>query len=107
MPCPFCGSVDLGFQEGGDGVNEVYSYTVVCHGEDCLTSEYGSLCLVTSIEDAIKAWNTRATPSLEAIIEKIEAEKKKDEPITSYMKVDIHNAALDKAISIIREEGGI
>jgi Lar family restriction alleviation protein len=51
LPCPFCGSDDLGVGAG-------MSWAVKCH--DC----FGRTQSHASRNDAIKAWNTRAPSAL-------------------------------------------
>lgn len=50
--------------------------------------------------------STSATPSLETIIAKIEAEKLDEKDLHINHQIEPFNTALDKVISIIREEWG-
>lgn len=69
LPCPFCG-VKPELEHCGEG----QKVSIDCINLDC-DIQPQLIQTRRDIPSALKSWNTRTTPSLEAIIAKIEAEK--------------------------------
>lgn len=64
-PCPFCGTIP----ESGSFDDETYS--IRCSNNQCAGSP--STCECATAAEAIAAWNTRSTPDLAQVREKLEA----------------------------------
>lgn len=94
LPCPFSGKKAKLCKTRNEAGK--IKYYVSCG--DINTKSF------TQARSAINVWNTRATPSIEAIIEKIEAERLYNE--TGNISCKYKDQCLSKAISIIREEWG-
>jgi Lar family restriction alleviation protein len=103
LPCPFCG----GGAELLKGLCELDNY-VMCLKCGCKTKLYNTK------ESAIKAWNTRKP--MERIVERLEEEsvlseeereRSREQNPLQYERVDSYICAIDNAIEIVKEEGGI
>lgn len=103
LPCPFCGSDNVGIWH-----NYMLRHRFEVHCYDC----HFGLAQSDTEEKAIKAWNTRKP--MERILERLEEMKMRyfltiantgDEKLDAIYE-EIGNA-IDKAIEITKEEGGV
>lgn len=101
MNCPFCGREAIVSQDS-DG------YYVTCKN-DCVVQMKSYL-----EREAIKAWNTRVP--MERILERLEEEsvlseeerdRAREQNPLQYERCDSYICAIDNAIEIVKEEGGI
>lgn len=107
LPCPFCGGeAEIDSDKIGKGKSLYYAY---CKNY-CIT-QYG---YYSSKESAITAWNTRKP--MERILERLETEsdlaekemeRAREQNPLQYERCDSYICAIDNAIEIVKEEGGI
>lgn len=108
LPCPFCGGSKLYIWER-NYFSQKHS-TVSCI--ECHVSQTGDG--FKTREEAIKSWNTRKP--MQEILERLENESRYSEEAKEYARVnnplqfercDSYLSAIDNAIQIVREVGGI
>lgn len=103
LPCPFCGGeAELNLFLG--------NYLVTCTECPGATAPIRG----TTKEEAIEAWNTRKP--MQEIVERLENESRYSEEAKEYARVnnplqfercDSYLSAIDNAIQIVQEVGGI
>ena len=103
--CPFCG--------GKAKIDKTIANTVSVECTVCHASSRMILCTEGDIEQkAIEAWNTRKpmqniVERLEENLQKIEEKRKMAESEADKLRFFNFEMALRKAVSIVKEEGGI
>lgn len=105
LKCPFCGG-EAYVDEHRFWSDKTKGFTEKTYGVRCDKCNASSFQFNHSKEEAIKTWNTRKT--MERILERLEEESDffSGKPMGTLQKT-YYCKGIERAIEIIKEEGGI